>query len=186
MPAAGSATGDRALWVGPYIYRGGTTTVPTLTNTPAPAASLYQNAKYNFKFSLPTGATIPSQADTVGRVNLPFAAGTNLSEKYIQVNVVENANPCISPVMDGASATTENTTINNIQLSKQTGQGVAAGNIYDWVAYSTVRNNACISLTFILHSTNPANYPTPPPLFDKNAESGVFTTIMNSFNWITP
>ena len=184
--SAGSATGDRALWVGPYIYRGGTTTAPTSTNTPAPSASLYQNVKYNFKFALPTGATIASQADTVGRVNLPFAAGTNLSEKYIQINVVENANPCISPVMDGASATTENATINNIQFSKQSGQGVAAGNIYDWVAYSTVRNNACISLTFILHSTNPANFPVPPPLFDKNAESAVFATTMNSFNWITP
>lgn len=184
--SAGSASGDRALWVGPYIYRGGTSATAAPSNTPAPSASLYQNAKYNFKFTLPTGAAIASQSDTVGRVNLPIASGTNLSEKYIQVDVVENASACISPVMDGASASTENVTINNIQFSKQTGQGVAAGNIYDWVAYNTVRNTACISLTFILHSSNPGVYTTPPPLFDKNAESAVFATIMNSFNWITP
>ena len=122
----------------------------------------------------------------MGRVNLPIASGTNLGEKYIQVDVVENAASCVSPVMDGASASTENVTINNIQFSKQTGQGVAAGNIYDWVAYNTVRGTACISLTFILHSSNPGVYTTPPPLFDKNAESAVFATIMNSFNWITP
>lgn len=193
--SAGSATGDRALWVGPHVFRpsgsipAATTAVPTtpvatISATAAPSA--YQNTKYNFKFTLPSGAAIASQSDNVGRVNLPFASGTNLSEKYIQVNVVENASPCISPVMDGVSATTENVTINNIQFARQTGQGIALGNIYDWVAYSTVRNNACISLTFILHSTNPAAQPTPPPLFDKNAESAVFTTIMNSYNLITP
>ena len=184
--SAGSASGDRALWVGPYIYRSGASATAAPSNTPAPSASLYQNAKYNFKFTLPTGATIASQSDTVGRVNLPIASGTNLGEKYIQVDVVENAASCVSPVMDGASASTENVTINNIQFSKQTGQGVAAGNIYDWVAYNTVRGTACISLTFILHSSNPGVYTTPPPLFDKNAESAVFATIMNSFNWITP
>jgi len=189
--SAGSAAGDRALWVGPYIYRGGS--APVATNTPAaPTAttgasnSLYQNVKYNFKFTLPTGATIASQTDNDGRVNLPFAAGTNLHEKYIQVNIVENANPCVSPAVDGATGSPENVTINNIQFSRMTGQGVAAGNIYDWVSYSTTRNNACISLAFILHSVNPGVFTTPPPLFDKNAESAVFATIMNSFNWITP
>ncbi len=190
--AAGTATGDRALWLGPYIYRASGSTNPTATNTPVAtisataAASVYQNVKYNFKFTLPNNATIKSQSDTVGRVDLPFAAGTNLIEKYIQINVVENANPCVSPVMDGTSATTENVTINNIQFSKQAGTGVAAGNIYDWVAYSTVRNNACISLTFILHSGNPGAYATPPALFDKNAESAVFTTTISTFNWINP
>jgi len=149
-------------------------------------ASVFQNTKYNFKFTLPAGATIAGQSDTVGRVNLPFAAGTNLTEKYIQVNVVEGANPCVNPVMDVASAVTENATINTIVFIKQTGQGIALGNIYDWVAYSTLRNNACISLTFILHSVNPANLPTPPPLFDKNAESAVFDTTIATFNWITP
>jgi len=156
------------------------------TSTPAPTTNTYQNAKYNFKFTLPTGATISNQSDAGGRADLPFSSGTNLSEKYIEVSVVENANPCVSPVMDNVSATTENVTINNIPFNKQTGQGVAAGNIYDWVAYSTVRNAACISLTFVLHSTNPANTSPPPPVFDKNAESAVFTTIMNSYGLITP
>src|SRR6185436_19749247 len=104
--AAGVATGDRALWVGPHIYRasaGSGTPIPsaTVTNTPstplpsqtptstgAPsatptatatgAATTYQNTKYGFKFTLPTGATIVNQSDNAGRVNLPFTAGTNL------------------------------------------------------------------------------------------------------------
>ncbi len=191
--SAGSATGDRALWVGPYIYRaGGTAATVTPTNTvvatisATAAPSAYQNARYNFKFTLPTGAAIANQSDNDGRVNLPFSAGTNLNEKYIGVAVRENVNPCVSPLVDGASGSPENVTINNIQFTRQTGQGVATGNIYDWVSYATVRNNACISLAFILHSVNPGVYTTPPPVFDKNAESAVFETIMNSFNWITP
>jgi hypothetical protein len=83
-------------------------------------------------------------------------------------------------------SSTENVTINNIQFVKRTGQEGAAGNFYDWVSYSTTRNNACISLAFILHSLNPGNFPVPPPVFDKNAESAVFTEVMNAFNWINP
>jgi hypothetical protein len=125
-----------------------------------------------------------NQSDNAGRVNLSFAPGTNLLSKYIQVNVVEGANPCRSPAVENP-LTTENVTINSIQFRKETGEGAAAGNRYDWTAYSTTRNSACISLAFILHSANPGNYATPPPEFDKVAESGVIGTTMNTFNWIT-
>lgn len=187
--SAGIPTGDRALWVGPIIYRpGGSSNTPVPTDTPGPFpttdVSTYQNTKYNFKFTLPTGATIGSQTDNDGRVNLPFAPGTNLLEKYLIVNVSENANPCISPAVGGSTASTENVIINNIQFTRQTGQGAALSNFYDWVAYSTVRNNACISLAFILHSTNPGTHATPPPLFDLNAESAVFTQIISTFTWL--
>ena len=199
--AAGVATGDRALWVGPHIYRaaaGAGTPIPSATSTTTPstplpsptptatatgAATTYQNTKYGFKFTLPAGATIVNQSDNAGRVNLPFASGTNLQEKYIEIKIVDVANPCKST--NGGLSSSENVTFNGIQFLKEVGTEGAAGNIYDWTAYSTTRNNACISLTFILHSTNPGNYPTPPPVFDKVAESAVFTTVMSTFNWIT-
>jgi hypothetical protein len=215
--AAGTAVGDRALWVGPIIYRAGasyvtpvaTTAVPTTPTTPVattavpttavppttavattpvtPAASAYQNAKYNFKFTLPSGAAIVSQTDNLGRVSLPIVTGgTNLLEKYIQVNVEENKNPCTSsPAVDGAPTSTENVTINNIPFVKTTGQGAAAGNRYDWTAYATTNNNACISLAFILHSANPGNYSTPPPVFDSAKESAVIGTTMATYNKMT-
>lgn len=235
--AAGVATGDRALWVGPHIYRAGaspatsapttavpttgttvvpttattpaaTTAVPTTavpsetpspTNTGAPAESAtptptsttgstsgyYQNTKYNFRFSLPSGANILSQSDNFGQVSLPIVtAGTNLLSKTIQIHVREGVNPCVSPAVDNP-LTTENVTINNIAFTKQTGQGAAAGNRYDWTAYSTVSNNACISLAFILHSANRGNYATPPPEFDKTAESAVIDATMATYSKIT-
>ena len=223
--AAGVATGDRALWVGPHIYRAtgavatstptptgtavtstatatptNTTVAPSATPTPTnttvvpsatptatatTSASAYQNTKYAFRFTLPAGATIASQSDNAGRVNLPFTAGTNLLEKYIQVHVEEGRNPCVSPAVEPNPTSSENVTINSIQFLKQTGQGAAAGNRYDWTAYSTTRNNACISLAFILHSANQGNYSPTPPAFDSAAESAVFSTVMSTFNWIT-
>jgi hypothetical protein len=158
---------------------------PPCTATPPSSSTTYQNTRYNFKFTLPAGATIASQTDNQGRVNLPLVtAGTNLSEKYIEVSITEGLSPCAVTNYEGGTAI-ERVTINNIPFDKQTGQGIAAGNIYDWVGYSTVRNNACIVLAFILHSTNPANHPTPPPVFNMAQETEVINTVMNTYNLIT-
>ena len=205
--SAGVNTGDRALWVGPIIYRAGagsTTAIPgtaTATSTPGPTATAtttptatatggtysYQNPKYNFKFALPPGASVVNQTDTLGRVALPIVqGGTNLLEKYVVVNVEENKSPCVSPAVDGVPASTENVTINNIPFVKTTGQGAAAGNREDWTAYATTNNTACISMAFILHSANPGNYSTPPPEYNPTAESAVIPTTMATFNKVNP
>jgi hypothetical protein len=62
----------------------------------------------------------------------------------------------------------------------------ALGYVYDWVAYSTVKGTACISLNFVLRSTNPLSSPVPPPVFNKDLESAVFLDIASSFNWTVP
>jgi hypothetical protein len=180
--AAGSAQHDRALWVGPQIYRAGATPVAT---TPPASATTYQNTKYNFKFTLPAGSTIVEQSDTSGRVNLPIVtAGTNLHEKYIQVSVAEGKSPCVVTDMENGGPTST-VTINNVQFTRQSGQGVALSNIYDWTAYSTTQKNACIILSFILHSVNPGVYTTPPPVYDKVKETAVIDTVMNTYNFIS-
>ncbi len=208
--STGSATGDRALWVAPIIYNPAgvtatATTAPTSTpTTPTPTSTtasgtqtptltptstgtpdtntwnMYQNVKYGFHFKFPPGSSIASQSDNAGRVYLPITAGTNLKQKYVDVSVVDNATTCKSPNSTPMS-TSSNETINGIQFLKETGAEGAAGNIYDWVAYSTTKGTSCISLTFVLHSTNPGVYPTPPILFDPAAESSVFTTIMATY-----
>jgi hypothetical protein len=78
-------------------------------------------------------------------------------------------------------ATAQNVTINGIPFLKETASEAALSNIYDWVAYSTVKGNACISLTFILHSTNPQVWEVPPPQYDYAAESAIFPTIMATY-----
>ena len=158
------------------------TATPTATSTQSTTANwnTYQNNKYGFTFKFPPGSVVTSQTDTAGRIFLPITSGTNLVEKYIDVTVVEGASPCKYP--GSGAATSENVTINSISFLKETGSGVATGNIYDWVAYSTTKDNACISLSFVLHSADLGSYATPPSPFNRVAESAVFDTIMSTFS----
>jgi len=205
--AAGSPIGDRALWVSPMIYNasGGSiapTGIPTLSFTPTPTATpatatpatatpqasnntlTYVNQTYHFQFSYPNQGQISNQTATGAHITLPFTAGTNLVEKYLDVSVATNATTCSSPLAQGytpGSFQSQQVTINGINFVNESGSNAGAGNIFNWVAYSTLKGTNCISLGFTLHSTNPGNSPTPPPTFDMTAESAVFSTIVSSF-----
>ncbi len=199
--ANGYATGDRALWVAPRIYRpSGTSSTPSATptpiaSTPTPVPTVsgtdtsnwntYQNTKYGFSFKFPPGSVVSSQTDTSGRIYLPIlTAGTNLKEKYLDISVAENSTTCSSPLTQGyapGSFQSQQVTINGVNFVQESGGDGAAGNFYDWVAYSTLKGTNCISLGFVLHSLNPGNFSTPPPTYDKAAESAVFSTIMSTY-----
>ena len=109
--------------------------------------------------------------------------GTNLSAKYLEVIVAENANTCQSPLPTNQPS--ETVTINGISFLKQTGTEGAAGSLYQWVAYSTLRDNVCVSLDFILRSHDPGVFSTPPPVFDFAAESAVFEQIVATYIWLS-
>ena len=186
--AVGSPNGDRALWVGPRIFRpesGSSPSDPAApTQNPTSGWEKYFNNKYGFEFKYPNGSSISDQSDVHARITIPvITTGTNLSEKYVDLSVLEGATTCKSPDIGGEATTSENVTINGIQFFKEAGAGLGAGNIYEFVAYSTMSNTNCVSLTFILHSTNPGNYQTPPPEFDKAAESTVFDLLIKTFDW---
>jgi len=67
---------------------------------------------------------------------------------------------------------------------KETGQDGTAGHINKWTAYSTMRNNVCVSLDFVLRAANPDVFSTPPPLYDEAIESLVFGQIASSYEWL--
>jgi hypothetical protein len=179
--------------VGPRIHRpgggGGGGTSPSATPSPTqnPTADFekYFSEKYGFEFKYPKGSTISDQSDVHARVSLPIlVTGKNLTEKYVDMSVIENAATCTSPDIGGEAAGSENVTINGIQFLKETGAGAATGNLYEFVAYSTKSsNNTCVSLTFVLHSFNPDNTTPPTPEFDKAAESAIFDTVINTYDW---
>jgi hypothetical protein len=177
----GSA-GTKSWWVDIRVSGTAVTSTPTPTTTGTDTSgwSTYVNGKYAFSFKYPPGSSIESQSDKSGRVNLPFTTGTTLSGKWVDVTVVEGANPCKSPNA-GQVSSSQNVTINGIQFLKEFGGEGTAGHFYDITAYSTAANNACISMTFVLKSVDPGVFPTPPPAYDKAAESAVFSTIVSTF-----
>ena len=127
--------------------------------------------------------------DSFAHLNLPFTSGTNLVEKYLEVTVFENLSTCTSPLTNGFTPgsfeSQSITSLNGIQFVRESAQENALGHVYDWVAYSTVKGTACISLNFVLRSTNPMNSPAAP-VFNKELESAAFLDIASSFNWTVP
>ena len=167
---------------------GGPVNSPTPTFTPIPGDWLtFTNLTYGFEFKYPPGGQIVAEdMDTYARIDLPFVQGTNLREKYLEVIVAENANPCRSPLASSSMLeTSETVVINGITFLKETGGDGGAGHLHQWIAYSTSRNGACVSLDFVLHSLNAGNFPTPPPIFDYAAESAVFGQIVGTYMWLT-
>ncbi len=191
LHSAGYAKNDRAVWAAPQIIRQGGVS-PTVTPTPVPTSTLddwltYTNQKYGFQFKYPKSGQIGDLQENSVHIYLPFTAGANLKEKYLDARAVENADPCRSPLaLASIAQTSETVTINGIPFLKETGGDAGAGHIHQWTGYSTVRDNVCVSLDFVLHSINPGNYPTPPPLFDEELESAIFNEIMTTFAWLTP
>ncbi len=199
--SSGSPAGDRAVWAAPRIARTGMppvpititptftpTFTPTPTLTPTPPAVNWLtllNPTYGFQLMYPPDAQkVSGGNDNYTRINLPFQAGTNLVEKYLEVIATQNTTTCRSPL--GTTSilnTSENVTINGLTFLKETGGDGGAGHLHEWVAYSIVQGSNCVSLDFILHSLNAGNFPTPPPVFDKTAESAIFESIVSTFTW---
>jgi hypothetical protein len=189
------------MWVGPIIYRAdgistataAVSSTPTVSISPTLVPTLeggwipFQVNSYGFRFLYPSQAQLlDGSRDNYARINLPFAPGTNLSQKYLEMIVTENANPCRSPLATSSILeTSETVVINGLSFLKETGGDGTAGQINKWTAYSTARNNACVSLDFLLRSTNPGVFSTPPPLYDETAESQVFSQIVSTFEWLT-
>jgi len=129
----------------------------------------------------PPGSTVASQSDTGGRVYLPVTPGTNLTQKWVDVNVAEGVSPCQSPGSHPPDTSEEAISFNGILFLKQTwGEGLMSHRV-DLTAYSTAKGSACITLTFVLWSVVPEVMETPPPVYDRAAEAAVFTTIMGTY-----
>lgn len=161
----------------------------TPTPSPLPTSTLpadwltFTNLVYGFEFKYPPqGAIADGRTDGFARIDLPFEQGTNLSEKYVEVIVQEDATTCQSPLQSQFS---EMITINVIPFLKQRGGDGGAGHLHQWVAYSTLRDSICVSLDFILHFHDPSNFPTPVPSFDFGIESAVFEQMVSTYRWLS-
>ena len=159
-------------------------TTPVVSATPTSSVPgdwlTYLNLTYGFEFKYPPRLEDqPSPDPNYARIDLPFVQGTNLTEKYLEVIVTGNVNQCQSPLQTPNPS--ETVVINGISFLRQTGADAGVGHLREWIAYSTVVNEVCVSMDFILHSLNPDNSSTPPPAFDFAAESVVFGQIMSTF-----
>jgi hypothetical protein len=112
--------------------------------------------------------------------------GTTLGEKQMRINVIQGASECSNANAGGPvdSGPPENvTTPDGLTFLRETGADAGAGNVYHLTSYSILHATTCVTITFVLHSTNPQMYDTPPPDYDAAAESEVFGKILNTFRF---
>lgn len=156
---------------------------------PIPGWPVYCNERFGFFIQYPPEAVITETDFNYARFELPIEPDTNLGEKYLELIVQESNRACSSPLAEGyptEMVDMQNVVIEGKNFLKQSGSDAGVGNIWEWVAYSTGKGNLCVYFDFVLHSTNPYNYPTPPPEFDYDAETAVFEEIAGSLRWYTP
>ena len=152
---------------------------PTATAT-VPDLTPYTDTVFGFSFLYPKEAILtPEEELGYPRIDLPVQPGTNLREKYVEVYTSFYENGCAIP-QDGEVSDAE---FNGVEFSFQSGADAGAGNYYEWERYTTNNGTACVSLYFVLHSTNPDNYDEPPPVFDDAAERAVIGQILSTFSW---
>ncbi|MBN1439086.1 MAG: hypothetical protein JW929_06725 [Anaerolineales bacterium] len=147
----------------------------------------HTNETYGFEVCYPPDSTFTTESAEHSRIGLVFVEGTNLMEKWMDVDAREGLAECASPQAEGYSAGSvdESTqTINGMEFRIQSAEDAGAGNRWKWTGYSTEKDGVCASLTGVLHYGNPMMYSTPPPEFDLAAESAVFAQIVATFHWL--
>jgi hypothetical protein len=166
------------------------TPVVSFTPThPVPSGWLtYLNLAYGFRLDYPSGGGGLQPGDTAvaARIDLPFAPGTNLTEKYLAIEVTTpDASHCGAPYAGGPTPVPVTLTIGGLPWTQQNGGEGAMGSIYLWTTYSTISGSVCVNLSFILHSHPTDLWPTPPPAYDEAGESAVFLHIVETFVWLS-
>jgi len=83
------------------------TNPPPITLTPStptpghPGWLAYRNESCGFEAQYPPEGTLQETGALHARIDLAFTPGTNLSEKYAQIDVEAAATPCLSPLALG-------------------------------------------------------------------------------------
>jgi len=187
-------------WIVDIIVSAGTVTpvpslapvgslTPTVSATPTPTNDWlnYVNPKYWFEFFYPREGHYASTGitDNHVRIILPFTPGTNLYEKYLDVTIVEDTDFCRSPLATSSTLDTVGMAfVNGIIFLQESGHDRTAEIINRWFAFSTYRDNVCVSLDLVLRATNPDALSTPPPFFDAFTEMAVLQQVIGRYAWL--
>lgn len=141
-----------------------------------------------FTLTLPEGTMESLDSDSVPppaqRFDLPIEPGTTLGRKYVEIlwRVSEECrSPWFSEEQPGDASAAD---INGHDFFVERRGGAWTGHYTSITAYSTARGSDCVSLTFVLDSTDQALYPSPPPEYDREAEAAVFGEIAASLRWL--
>jgi len=177
----------------------GTALLVTACNAPAPVPGasrtpgspsgagfgVYHDDAAGFSIQYPSAWQRIDRGDYPVEFTLQVPPGTNLLEKRMEIVIRQNAIDCQQSQYaggpEGGFPRVER--INGVDFLLESMSGIATGNVYEWVSYSTMKDTTCITITFVLHSASSGVYATEPAPFDKAADSAIFTELINSFQF---
>ncbi len=132
---------------------------------------IYRDLSCGFEFRYPSDGRLGRLASGVARIDLPFAPGTTLCEKYLLIDVGSKK----EGNFEGGVK------IDGMKLRFELGSEGAAGSIYDFIRCTVTLEDGCrATFTFVLHSVNPGIFDFPPPAFDRAKEVLPFWLILAS------
>jgi len=188
-PSPSATPTDTPTPTAPPLAPSATPTATPLPSSPTDHWNTYRNYNFGFELRYPPGSNLSLNLPNTARLDLPFASGTNLVEKYLEINAQEYLGRCLSPLMESLppeALQLETLVIDPLTFETVSFSEGAAGSRYDWTAYAIHNEAVCVTFDFVLHSSNPDNFPTPPPPFDMALEKQVFEQIVQTFVWFIP
>lgn len=144
----------------------------------------FKSEKYGFRFQYPPDGEVRTSKSSDGKIvklNLPFTEGTLLQEKLLLVKTGKDLEQF--PVYSSGDKNDDSVFINGREFAKKVVKEGAAGHKYEHMMYLTYKSTRYFLLDFVLGSTNPGMYESPPPDFGRN-EADVFSRIASTFRFL--
>jgi hypothetical protein len=159
----------------------------SITEESAPPGELdwptYLNDDYWFTLQYPPDAELEEEYDVFARINLRHEEGTALLEKYLEVNVYTGLEKCESQLLPVVHSSEGLRNIGGEDWLIQETDSASAGPAMGVTSYATGSGEICVVLDFVLLAANADKYdPTPRP-FNRDAETGIFEPIVETFEW---
>jgi len=174
---------------------------PTVVTTPDASPSdipvpqgwrVFTSEELGFQLAYPdTGTLSPGDGTTLAKITFLADPGTNVLEEIISISGIRGGPECTSPLAEGwapGDLSPETVEVDGVPFLRQTHSGVAAGTSSLWTAYTTQRDQRCVSLGYELRTFDPANldptrFPTPPATVDWRERGQGFEAIVAAFTW---
>lgn len=118
-----------------------------------------------------------------------FEPQTNFADAKLTIASSHNGqavSDCMKADASGGPTATSSAMIGGVQFTAFPSNGAGAGNYYETTSYRTLRDGACWSLEYTIHSTQIANYPPEYGLkpFDKAKLVDVLDRIVRTFKFL--
>ena len=152
---------------------------------------VYQDRRHGFELKYPEEAQLSegtrfavpfaSARDVGTQIDLPFAPGTNLLEKYLFIMVTdEPSDACPAPEMQQDATLVRS---NGVDFWKTETIAAMMGHSWGGATYWAANGGSCVMIHTVLYSFH-FFFGNPPPLFDADEESEAFRAMLATFRWL--